>query len=302
VNTRYLIAAYCADECFDYDQGFRGKGQFWFGIQDSDGDNGGEHDGDIGTNDLLPFTDARVYNATYIGAGASSGVAQNTLRIQDNAGVKYYNSIFTDFGGIGVRVENDGVARVQAGDVELAENIWWAFGGGDSLETIANENGASLLTDTSMNNQFIDPMLGGISREANMGLDPRPKAGSPALTVGAATPNDGFYKSVDYKGAFGSVNWASAWTILGQSGYITMDGAGEPMMSMPIEVAVSLVGNQIELQFASVPGATYQVVAVGALGETWQNVGSALVADAASTAISIDVESSGNRFFQVIQP
>ena len=28
-NTKYLITAYCGDDSFDYDEGFRGKGQFW---------------------------------------------------------------------------------------------------------------------------------------------------------------------------------------------------------------------------------------------------------------------------------
>ncbi len=34
VNAKYLIASFCSDDAFDYDEGFRGKGQFWVGIQD----------------------------------------------------------------------------------------------------------------------------------------------------------------------------------------------------------------------------------------------------------------------------
>ena len=46
VNTSHMIAAFCGDDSYDYDEGFRGKGQFWFVIQaDSIGDRGGEHDG-----------------------------------------------------------------------------------------------------------------------------------------------------------------------------------------------------------------------------------------------------------------
>ncbi|HKL15545.1 MAG TPA: hypothetical protein VJ915_07905, partial [Balneolaceae bacterium] len=36
VHARYLVSAFNNDDAFDWDQGFRGKGQFWFAIQDSD--------------------------------------------------------------------------------------------------------------------------------------------------------------------------------------------------------------------------------------------------------------------------
>ena len=36
VETKYLVGAFCGDDTYDYDQGFRGKGQYWFSIQDSD--------------------------------------------------------------------------------------------------------------------------------------------------------------------------------------------------------------------------------------------------------------------------
>ena len=56
VNTRYLVVAYCGDDSFDYDQGFRGKGQYWFTIQDADSGDGGEHDGDIDDDTRTPLS------------------------------------------------------------------------------------------------------------------------------------------------------------------------------------------------------------------------------------------------------
>ena len=45
-NTKYLVSAFNGDDAFDYDEGFRGKGQFWFVIQDDEtGNRAGEHDG-----------------------------------------------------------------------------------------------------------------------------------------------------------------------------------------------------------------------------------------------------------------
>ena len=244
VNTRYIVSAFCGDDAFDYDQGFRGLGQFWFVIQDSEGDNAGEHDGDIGTNDLLPISNPTIFNATYIGAGADSGASQNVFRIRDNAGSKYYNSIFTDFGGIGLRVDDDGATRVSEGDVVISDNLWWAFGGGESLDAITNENAKSLIGEGT-NNQFIDPALGGISRDSDGGLDPRPSADSPARGYGRAEEANGFFQDVDFAGAFGEVNWAASWTALSQANILSQEGAGIPdypvAMEQPIEGQVIIV-------------------------------------------------------------
>jgi len=124
-QTRYLVGAFCGDDTFDYDEGYRGKGQFWFSLQGSDaGNRAGEHDGGTNPEDGTPFAIPTIANATYIGSGASSTNANNdvTLKIRDNAGGKYYNSIFTDFWGKGIDVEDlasgeDSRARLEAGDL-----------------------------------------------------------------------------------------------------------------------------------------------------------------------------------------
>ena len=236
VNTKYLAVAYCGDDSFDYDQGFRGKGQFWFTIQDSDSGDGGEHDGDIDDDTKTPLSRPEVYNATFIGAGAESGTTRRAFNIRDNAGALYNNSIFTDFGGRAIDVQDDSAARVGAGDLDFRNNLWWSFGAGSTPETIANANALPLFTEGDRNNMIADPQLNGISRTFDRGLDPRPAAGSPAWGSEMSVPADDFFTSVDYKGAFGNSNWASSWTALGTGGYITLDGAAEPGLGLPVDV------------------------------------------------------------------
>ena len=67
-----------------------------------------------------------------------------------------------------------------------------------------NANAQWVLTNAANNNQFVDPMLTSLSRTNDPAyrLDPRPKAGSPALTSALTAPDDGFYTPVSYKGAF----------------------------------------------------------------------------------------------------
>ena len=51
----YLVSAFNGDDAFDYDEGFRGKGQFWFVIQDDEtGNRAGEHDGGTRQKTELP--------------------------------------------------------------------------------------------------------------------------------------------------------------------------------------------------------------------------------------------------------
>ena len=225
VNTKYLVSAFNGDDAFDYDEGFRGKGQFWFVIQDAEtGNRAGEHDGGTTPEDGTPYAIPVIYNATYIGSGEFSTNGDNdvVLKIRDNAGGKYHNSIFTDFAGEAVDIEDlesgeDSRARLEAGDLVLVHNIWWGFGAGEDLASIApDEFVADHLSANS--NQIVDPLLSGISRSQDGGLDPRLQAGSPAWSSGGTIPNDGFYTQVDYVGAFGNELWTSGWTFLAEAG------------------------------------------------------------------------------------
>ncbi|MBN2012767.1 T9SS type A sorting domain-containing protein, partial [candidate division KSB1 bacterium] len=68
-------------------------------------------------------------------------------------------------------------------------------------------------------NTVADPMLKGISRTTDGGLNPVPKAGSPAMS-GAKALADDFFTATSYVGAFGTENWLLGWTALDQLGYV----------------------------------------------------------------------------------
>jgi hypothetical protein len=146
VNTRYLVSAFNGDDAFDYDQGFRGYGQFWFAILDDDGDNAGEHDGNEDPEDACPFARPDITNATYIGPGEGASGAANAqvLKIRDNAGAHYSNSIFIDFPLKGLSIEDldppanpcgvpggieDSEKRLAAGDLTFTSMFFWNFAG-----------------------------------------------------------------------------------------------------------------------------------------------------------------------------
>ncbi|MEM9158997.1 MAG: hypothetical protein AAGB46_08085 [Verrucomicrobiota bacterium] len=234
VDARFLVAAFGNDDSFDYDQGWRGKGQFWFTIGDTGlvaseaMDHAGEHDGTVDfSSEETERGLGTIYNATYIGTGSED---EGIFEVSDDAGVRYYNSIFRDFAKHGVDVladaedglidQEDGVARI-----DFESNIWWNIGNGGTLNTtdVLSTNAVltALLVSASKNNAIEDPMFYGISRTTDGGLDPRPVMASGAWSnTRFDYPNDPWYIQADYQGAFGETNWLYGWTKLSQDGYL----------------------------------------------------------------------------------
>jgi hypothetical protein len=243
VNTRYLVSAFNSDDSFDWDSGFRGKHQFWFAIQGTDeAGRVAEMDGATGTEQGTPYAKPIVANVTYLGGGVANevpvGDGAQLLMFRDNTGGNYWNSIFGDFnataGNIAITVEkkdDDGIEdsenRMLAGDLALVNNIWFDFGAGSGLADIAPQD--FVQTHLAANGNTIeDPLLMGISREFDGMLDPRPSAGSPALT-GAASIDDEYFMATAYRGAFdpNAELWTAGWTALDQLNYTSYTSVDE---------------------------------------------------------------------------
>lgn len=239
VDARYLVSAFGNDDSFDYDQGWRGKGQFWFTIGSDIGtdrmDKGGEHDGATAPVDAEPLSDTTVYNATFIGIGPDGG-GNTAFNIRDNASARYYNSIFMDFEKM-MDIEDDNQIRFDSGDaIDFRSNIWFSHVAANNTPEGFNARPGGAVdstvfwTDAAYNNLIQDPLLRGVSRQADGGLDPRPSAESPALSIELQpVPEDDFYVQTNYAGAFGPEgNWAAGWTKLSRDGYLA-EATGEEL-------------------------------------------------------------------------
>ncbi len=235
VNGHHLIAAFCGDDGFDMDEGFRGKLQFIFAIQHPDfGNYCGEHDGapksDVAAE---PMAYARIYNATYLGSGktSSNGDQVAVLRLRENWGGFYRNSIFADYNGYGVRIDDkttpDSRTRLDNGGLLLENNIWFGLNGYTLSDSVGMEGYTQAYLQNSANgNVDSDPLFAGIGRSQQALLDPRVSVDGAAYDNLAAFPaGDDFFTRVPYKGAFGATNWAANWTALAAYG----------VMKMPVE-------------------------------------------------------------------
>ncbi|MBX2818234.1 MAG: T9SS type A sorting domain-containing protein [Rhodothermaceae bacterium] len=260
VNTKYLVSAFNEDDSFDWDEGFRGKGQFWFAIQADDAaGRTAEQDGATGNEFFEPFATPYLANVTYIGpnAGTAAGDGAEMLIFRDNSGGVYRNSIFTEYnsasGTNGILVEvvdgnadkpADSEDRLAEGDLVLSNNLWWGFGD-NSIEAIASQDFVQThLLDNG--NWIADPMLRGISRaEDSNGLDPRPSTMSSAWDASQlATLEDPFFTPVSYAGAFGLDNWLAGWTALEEHNVLAPVVTGTDIETISDEVPGSFALQQ----------------------------------------------------------
>jgi len=105
VDMKYVADLFGGDDGLDLDQGYRGRIQFAFQIQNNTsgtsrntaniGDCLGEWDGPEAPNTSRPFTVHTLFNFTGIGTGATASAGKG-INYKDNSGGKVFNSIFAD--------------------------------------------------------------------------------------------------------------------------------------------------------------------------------------------------------------
>jgi hypothetical protein len=240
-NTKFLVSAFNDDDAFDWDNGFRGKGQFWFAIQAEDaGQQLFEVDGAEPDADVL-WSNPTVFNATLIGSGSTNTVSPydgNNLLFRDATGGVLANSIIFDLKGEGLQVEDltngiDAYQRMLDDSLVIANNLWFQFETGNTLDTTGflQQTGASGTDDdcsdlinhlTSNGNAVVDPAIRSVGRFATQQLDPRPDGTESAVSSNLAPYNDPFFTQVAYKGAFNpnAPHWLLGWTTLDRNGYL----------------------------------------------------------------------------------
>ncbi len=229
VNTKYVVAAFCGDDSFDWDQGYRGKNQFWFALQGwhEAANRLAEMDGGEDPKDAQPYATPIVYNWTGIGAGAGEAFAENQgLKFREATGGFWSNGIMTDYTGWGVDIENksayDSEEQLADGRLAVTNNIFFNIGSGTTWDAIGNNKAYTSAALSANGNRMVDPSLGGISRTNDGKLDPRPASNGPAFEAAhvKTVPADNFFIQTSYVGAFGTDLWIQGWTALDAYGFL----------------------------------------------------------------------------------
>jgi hypothetical protein len=259
VNTKYLVAASCDDECFDMDEGHTGLHQFWFGLQAIASDEGmelnGQPSGGINSNTigLQPFGKHQIYNVTLMGNKTDGG--NDVLNTRSEYFGEIHNSVFEDFSG------SDQVSSV-ANYHGVVENNHFYNNGGNG---IAHANNVRT-------SDAIDPLIVNESKTQDRLLDPRPATGSPLYTGWRTPPVNGHFEQAAYKGAFDTDLWIAGWTALDNNNHLVGAGSSRqcPMPAPQPQVAVA--GDNVTLTWTARHGLSYQVQVSSDL-VTWTNVG-----------------------------
>lgn len=219
-RVKHFLSVFNGDDSFDYDQGFRGFGQFWLAIQGFDrGDRIGEHDGGTDPETGTPLATPTIYNATYIGQGDAAGKRSVTFR--DNAGGTYANSIFyNQHHGIDIEYlsSESSWTRFQQGDLHILNNVFYKISetmplfvkaySGVTDQQIASANDSLTNYFSAMQNMVADP---GLSIGNNKWNIIPTKHVSDNL---ADYPASAWFDKVDYRGAVDpNNNWIEGWTL-----------------------------------------------------------------------------------------
>jgi len=246
VDLKYIAAAFNAEDGVEFDQGWDGRLQYLFVVNDSsevvgdslgisnaidlEGDDWEQSNVDIS---FMPYTNPIIINGTLIGPKSQSGI-----RIHNGGSTRMSNSIIVGFGQ-GVDFEDydpcDAWEMFLFEEYKLKNNHFWDVGDSTSImDMILYEGHLSYGQEavsgdfTLMLNMAEDPVFDyslAIDSETGMVSDPvflEPGNGLvPALEFISPDP---WFDQAMYFGAFepGGENWLTCWGYLEQVGLFTV--------------------------------------------------------------------------------
>ncbi len=223
VDVKYATVMFCNDDSFDWDQGYSGRGQFWYGVMlpafgaiAGQGDFGFESDGDDSNSGNSPLSNPTVYNATVIGRGAQRG-----MEMKEGTNGHVANSIFVNF-GYGVNLAEEAARAFDAIDNYNAETLTFSNNLFDTNGELVRVNNVAAPAVTLASFQGAGNVLAPGVIDYTWSIDPTTNtviaALNPIPTIDVTSPEvapvDDFFSGANYKGAFkpGATPWTAGWT------------------------------------------------------------------------------------------
>lgn len=266
VNIKYVSVAFSTDDDFDFDLGWRGNGQFLFSLMlpgtSSDAyDHSGEWDG-ASPDDATLFSAPNISNWTAIGPGQAvpAGGRDRALLLRENFAGKVMNSIFEDYPGQAITVEdlksesvpqsgtfdvddtNDSYANIGTPkgsfQLEILSNTWAQFAGYDAGQGVSsmvkphserNDAGdllysgeiADVVAELTNNNNKVETSA--VLRGISRTADGGLDPRPSSADSDVTDPTTHGMEAVMYRGAFDPSKadiWLSGWSTLAKFGYL----------------------------------------------------------------------------------
>jgi hypothetical protein len=238
-NAKYLIAYNCADDDFDFDDGYRGNLQYLISVKDpafTDTKSGGDFSNNLEWDNVnpsskvytaTPTTHARISNLTAIGPNnTASPVLANYgfgARFRRGAEFEIVNSVFLGNQLASFSIEsNEAAAAYVAGTSVFKNNVInsgataGAFNiGTDVTNGLTTAQMQTLATGLEV---LTNPAAANVTDPFNVAApNVMPKTGSSLLTGASFTGNfttaNGFEVTPTFKGAMGTTNWTTGWAV-----------------------------------------------------------------------------------------
>lgn len=254
----HIICTFNAEDQWEFDQGWRGRGQHLLAVANPALDLGA-HAGDFEGDDyeefdvtltFMPYTSPTLYNMTFIGDGDSTAI-----RLHNGGGVQFHNSLIVNF-DLGIDFEDDDPCDAWElylfGETMIRNNRFHNIGDSTGMSEIIDYNamvwngmeyveggvfnGQEVMEEflSENNNYAADPGM-----DALFGTDgffitdtiwPIPTTSEMLVDDGSFLPPfDGWFDLTYHIGAFDPAegNWAMGWTYADALGLFG-EGDGNP--------------------------------------------------------------------------
>jgi hypothetical protein len=221
VDVKYAIVTGIGDDCFDWTEGWQGRGQFWIAQQHGDdADQGFEADNSAENNDLLPRSNPTIYNFTLIGDPDFNEGAESDegMLIREGTAATLKNGVIMGFKEVGFNIDGGATFTVAQQGALVMENLVF-FNNNPNFAPDTEAFAASIPTIVVR-----DPMLRGPYDLTSPDFRPLPESPLVNGELGVSLPpNDGFFEPARFIGAMSTDrdpnpdepyngNWLSGWT------------------------------------------------------------------------------------------
>ncbi len=220
-SAKHVFITGCADDQFDWTDGWRGMGQYWICQQYADdADQGIEADSNADDNSATPKSMPMISNLTLIGAGNGNGESDLGMLLREGTGAYIYNAVVMNFGEFGIDIDQDATwDNAENGDLVVDYSVFFNNAiDKDGLDWSNDDDEIDeedFISDMMTNNWFgTDPDLMDAANTDAPNFTPN--AGSILLDADNAmdpTTMDAWFDQAMYIGGMGDgFNWIEGWT------------------------------------------------------------------------------------------
>lgn len=300
-NSRFLMSILNQDDLFDGDEGYRGIGQFWLGVQGTINTTGAslragyvnndligqnntgtdyrydklmEWDGPEGNdNDRLPKTALDVYNFTFLAGDTQKRGIQARLEAQ----IGTYNGVVERASTVSQAAQSTTIGTITSLLTWGNVHSFTTAATGSAEKGTVTSNGVTVLSEVGAG--FTEEAASSIATAwfpagftaspvyTKNGFDPRLAAGAAARTEDGITPPAGFVNST-FAGAFLDNNHLSGWSTLEFLQVLPASNLARPLLT------IGTSGSNPTISWNSAGASIKYVVEKSTDGKVWTPVNS----------------------------